>query len=374
MVLPVSTLSLGKKDLELRPGAIVYTTDYVRVTQYNYARITPDSPGRGACTDHVASCTVVVLHCPTTGRTTLSHSPNFMYMTTFIPLIDWVTGGEGSPDPTMDEQFAFCEGAGARACTLEAHILRGFAYDSPGAAKFNHAGWIRDFRQFFGMVAQARRITLHIEDSPRLLAAGAVLVDKGSPARITHVELNPSALAVVPSLRMAVTLEFPALAGQHSPAQEQQDLFVGALLNARRTPEPTPLRLQFDGRMYGLPHPLSDEARLLLRSKRNNEPPAEQSAIVQAFGQSDDWARAADTVGGGKFVDSAAAAVPEFRLLRALMATAAVDRPCELCPREGAKTCSACMGAWYCGDAHQRQDWKAHKTWCRQHLYDPGRF
>lgn len=360
MVLAVSTLSLGRKDLEQRPGAVVYKADYVRVTQYNYARITPESPGRGVCTDHVASCTVVVLHCPMTGRTTLSHSPNFMYMTTFIPLIDWITGGRGFEDPTMEEQIAFCEGQGARPCTLEAHILRGFAYDSPSAAKFNHAGWIKDFRQFFGMVAQARHIALHIEDSERLLASGAVLVDKGT-GKITHIELSPSALAVVPSLRMAVTLEYPAFAGHHTIAQEQQDLFIGALLNARRIPEPTPLRLQFDVNAYCLPHPLLDEARLLLRSKRLNEPAAEQSAIVCVFGQSDDWALA----------DSAPA--PEFRLLRALMATAAVDRPCELCPREGAKTCSACMGAWYCGDAHQRQDWKAHKTWCRQHLYDQGR-
>ncbi|THH07090.1 hypothetical protein EW145_g3623 [Phellinidium pouzarii] len=366
MVLDVYTLSLGRKDLEAGArggGILVHKTEYVRVTQYNYARITPESPGKGACTDHVASCTVVVLHCPTTGRTTLSHSPNFMYMTTFIPLIDWVTGGPGKEDLSMDEQVAFCDGKDSRPCALEAHIMRGFAYASPGASKFNHAGWIKDFREFFGMVARARRISLHIEDSERLLSSGAVLVDKGT-GKITHVELALDALAVVPSLRTAITLEFPALAGQYTIAQEHQDLFVGALLNAQNTPEPTPLRLQFDARTYCLPHPLSDEARQLLRSKRLGGPPAEQSAIIQRFGKSDDWiSKVTGTYG----------ASPEFRLLRSLLASAAVDRPCELCALEGTKTCSACMGAWYCGDAHQRRDWKAHKSWCRQHLYEEGR-
>ncbi|KAI5123161.1 hypothetical protein M0805_000864 [Coniferiporia weirii] len=365
MVLDVSTLRLGRKDLEARAGGglVVYRAEYVRVTQYNYARITPESPGKGACTDHVASCTVVVLHCPTTGRTTLSHSPNFMYMTTFIPLIDWATGGSGREELTMDEQVAFCDGKDARPCVLEAHILRGFAYANPGAGKFNHAGWIKDFREFFGMVAQARRISLHIEDSERLLVSGAVLVDKNT-AKITHIDLASDALSLTQSLRTAVTLEFPALVGQYTTAQEQQDLFIGALLNARRTPEPTPLCLQFDVREYCLPHALSDEARQLLRSKRLGESSAEQSAIIRRFEKSDDWVnKAAGSYG----------ASPEFRLLRSLLASAAVDRPCELCASEGAKTCSACMGAWYCGDAHQRRDWREHKSWCRQHSYEERR-
>ncbi|KAH8113528.1 hypothetical protein DFH11DRAFT_1727542 [Phellopilus nigrolimitatus] len=364
MVLNVSTLSLGRKDLEARTGGgLVYKTEYIRVTQYNYARITPESPGKGACTDHVASCTVVVLHSPTTGRTTLSHSPNFMYMTTFIPLIDWVTGGPGYEDPTMDEQVAFCEGRDARPCELEIFILRGFAYADPGAAKFNHAGWIKDFREFFGMVAQARDISLHITDSERLLASGAVLVDKGT-GHITYIELAPGAAPITPSFRVPVTLEFPDLVGKYTLAQEQQDLFVGALLNARHAPEPTPLQLQFDAQAYRLPHTLSDEARQLIRSKRLGEPSAAQSAVIRSFGLSDDW------IGKG---DGAHSARPEFRLLNVLLATAAVERSCELCAVEGTKTCSACRGAWYCGDAHQRRDWKEHKLWCRQHLYEERR-
>ena len=451
MGLEVGTLTLSLKDLNsahiplssspsgspVSPGPLTptssygqtthilrYPAPYVRVTQYNYARIAPDSPGRGACTSHVASGTVVVLHSPTTGRSTLSHAPNFMYITSFIPLIDWVTGGTGftrsngyrdaegpggDEEPTKAEQEAFCEGAGARPCVLNALILRGYAYARPGASRFNHSGWIRDFRGFFGAVARTRGIALSIDDDEKVLRDGAVCVDKGS-GRITRVELGEDVrrafcssspdFAYAPDGprkdgygfgyesargRVVLSLEshLPALAhtmGAYTHAQEQQDLFVGALLNARRTPEPTPLRLQFDGYCYRLPHSLSDEARLLIRSKRLNEHPSRQSAIVRAFGFAEDWIAAGahshhhdyyngiesesnigfqNGGGGGSTTDA--------RVLRSLLTSTAHDRSCELCSEEATKTCSACMGAWYCGDAHQRRDWKAHKVWCRAH-------
>lgn len=365
MVLEVSTLFLGNKNSTLVGNDLIHRTEYARVTQYNYARITSESPCKGACTDHVASCTVVVLHSPTTKRTTLSHSPNFMTMLTFIPLIDWVTGGLGNTNPTPEEQVLFCSGLGARPCVLEAYILRGFAYAAPDSEKFNHAGWIRDFRNFFEMIAQVRHISLHIEDSSRLLSSGAVLVDKGS-GRITHVELEPdlvphSASSSLPSpRRIVITLEHPDFAGQYTTAQECQDLFIGSLLNSRREPEPTPLKLQFDSQSYLLPHPLSDEARQLIRSKRLYEPSSVQSAIIRAFGKTDDWMNE----GGNSRMSN------QFATLRSLLKSVADDRPCELCPKEASKMCSACRGAWYCGDVHQRQDWRMHKVWCRLHPYD----
>ncbi|EJC98974.1 uncharacterized protein FOMMEDRAFT_31532 [Fomitiporia mediterranea MF3/22] len=371
MVLDVSSLTLGRADLSTRPGGVlVHKTDYVRVTQYHYARITPDSPGRGVCTDHVASSTVVVLHCPTTRRTTLSHAPNFMYMSSFLPLVEWVIGGSGELEEWSEgEQNAFLEGRGTHPlpCLLEAYVLRGFAYAHRGAEKFNHAGWIKDFRMFFRTVAQARHISLHIEDSPRLLSAGALLVDKGT-GKITHVELAPEVMPPPPN-RMILKFENPEFAGQFTSAQEQQDLFMGALLNARYTPVPTPLRLQFDSQDYRLPHPLCDEARQLIRSKRLEEPAVAQSIIIRRFGLSEDWM----FPNLGKSSPTSSNDRPELRVLRNLLASTALDRPCELCPLEATKTCGACRGAWYCGDAHQRRDWKFHKSWCRQHPYEEGK-
>lgn len=354
MPLEVASLTVTRKEVETRVvgnrTVLVYKADYIRITQYNYGRISSDSPGKGLCTDHVASCTVVVLRCTSTGRITLSHSPNFMYMTTFIPLIDWVTGGTGKEVSSAGEQIAFLNGQGAKPCDLEAHILRGYAYSKPEAAAFNHAGWMKDFREFFGVVARARQISLHIVDSQRLLRSGSVLVDKAS-GKVTHLELA-AGLGGSASLQ----IENPQFAGQYSVYQEQQDLFVGSLYNCRRTPEPMPLRLQFDIKAYRLPHPLTDEARLLIRSKRVDESPEAQSAIVRRFGYAEDWITMSGQNSG-------------FAILNSLFTTAAVCRPCELCPEEGSKTCSACRGAWYCGDAHQRQDWKAHKVWCRDHPF-----
>ena len=370
MVLNVSSLTLSRADLSTRPGGVlVHKTDYIRVTQYHYARISPESPGRGACTDHVASCTVVVLHCPTTRRTTLSHAPNFMYMTSFLPLIHWVTGGSGDTEEmTVMEQAAFLGGVDAYPCALEAHVLRGFAYAHPGADKFNHAGWIKDFRMFFRSVAQARQISLMIEDSPRLLSSGAVLVDKGTGS-ITHVDLAPDTLPPPPT-RAILTFENPLLSSQYTNAQVQQDLFIGALLNARYTPDPTPLRLQFDSQSYLLPHALTDEARQLIRSRRLEEPPSAQSAIIRRFGLSEDWMAPSSSRNSSPTSPDAR---PELRVLRTLLASTAQDRPCELCPLEGTKTCGACRGAWYCGDAHQRKDWRSHKAWCRLHPYEDGK-
>lgn len=354
MPLEVATLTVTRKDVEVRTIgdsiSLVRKTGHVRITQYNYGRVSQDSPGKGLCTDLVASCTAVVLHCPSTKRTTLSHSPNFMYMTTFIPLIDWVTGGHGKENPSVDEQMAFFGGSGAEPCVLEAHILRGYAYAKAEAVTFNHVGWLKDFREFFGMVSKARQITLHIFDSERLLRSGAVLVDK-TTGKITHVELVAGM-----DNSAGLLFENPHFIGHYSGHQVHQDLFLGSLYNSRRTPEPMPLRLQFDVDHYCLPHPLTDEARLLIRSKRVDESPEAQSAIIREFGNSDDWI-------------ALARKKIEFVLLSNVFSTAAISRPCELCPEEGAKTCSACHGAWYCGDAHQRLDWKAHKGWCRRHPY-----
>ena len=159
---------------------------------------------------------------------------------------------------------------------------------------------------------------------------------------------------------LSLESHIPSLAnagGPYTHPQEQQDLFIGALLNARRSPVPTPLRLQFDGRYYRLPHPLSDEARLLIRSKRLNEHPSHQSAIIRAFGKADDWISAgahphhhgfspSDYYGGIETESSIGFAYEggrttgntEAKVLRSLLASTAHDRPCELCNEEATKS------------------------------------
>ena len=39
---------------------------------------------------------------------------------------------------------------------------------------------------------------------------------------------------------------------------------------------------------------------------------------------------------------------------------------CDVCGRDGARTCAGCRSIAYCAD-HQAADWPAHKAWCRAH-------
>lgn len=347
----VTAHTLQRKDFELRPdGILIYSTDYAHITEYSYARIGPETSIKGACTDRVASANVVVLHSPTTRRTTVSHMANFMHLSTFIPLIDWVTGGSGKEDLSPEEIYMFRSGYDPRPCQLEAVVLRGFLFAEPDASQYGHPDWIADFRRIFESIAFARNIDLNIVDSERLIMSGAVLVDKIT-GKITHLDLPPE----IP-VRL-FRLENPRFVRQHTSAQEDQTLFLGSLLSLRRRPEPLNMKLQFDVNRYCLPHPLSDEARELIRSRRLGEPFAAQSAIIKRYGLMEDWLSPPwDTR-------------PKYRLLKIQLASTSHTRPCELCPAEGTKTCSGCSGAWYCGSVHQAIHWSKHKLWCRQHAH-----
>lgn len=45
------------------------------------------------------------------------------------------------------------------------------------------------------------------------------------------------------------------------------------------------------------------------------------------------------------------------------MALGMIDGVCEVCCGQATSRCAACAGAVYCGAAHQKEDWKAHKSW-----------
>lgn len=353
MPLQIESLTLRKKDI-VKDGSIsTYVTPYTRITQYGYGRIYEGALGNGLCTDGVASCTSVVFHCSTTKRTALTHSPNFLLMSTFIPIVDWVAGGVGKPNFSMLEQAAFFSGMNkiASPCEIDAVVLLGYAYATPQRARFGHESWMADFRRFCASVTQGRGINVHIDDGEHILSSGAVLVDKGT-GKITMIKLAP-VLSVASAIRLRHTT--PDVGGGYSVAQEQQNLLSGGLLVNHRVPECPPLNLQFDVSKYCLRLPLTDEGRQLLRSKRLNQKPSDLSAIIRSLGLSENWT--APSSSGNV----------QFRIMKAVLESCTSFKVCERCPLEGGKTCSACKGAWYCSDVHQREDWKAHKHWCRQH-------
>ncbi|KAJ6631400.1 hypothetical protein B0H10DRAFT_492588 [Mycena sp. CBHHK59/15] len=316
---------------------------YAPIYQWGYGRMDASTPTQGLSTSRVASCISVVLHCPTTGRTVLTHSPNYMMMNTFMPIVDWIIGGDGKTEWSETEQNAWYSGVGTRGpAVVEAVVLRGFDYESERAARYGRDGWMADFRRFLRTVSACRRVATNCVDAPKVLASGAVLVDK-TTARITYLtSLKRNTFLIVVN---------PRLANQYTELQQKQDLFAGGLLNERIPSATVDLHLQYDVSVYGRAMPLPDEGRQLLRLMPTTE--TEQSRLLRTLRVSTDWVTNPSATGG---------------LVRDLLnLTVSLGRPCELCGDAGHKKCAACKGAWYCGKVHQREDWKAHKAWCKSH-------
>ncbi|KAJ7286933.1 hypothetical protein C8J57DRAFT_1282373 [Mycena rebaudengoi] len=275
-----------------RPYSFI-SLPYTPIYQWGYGRMDASTPTQGLVTSGVCSCTVVVLHSPTTGRTVLTHSPNFMWMNrSFLPIVDWITGGDGKTQWSAAERAA---------CIIQAVVLRGYDYASARAAR--------------------RPITVEsCVDAPKLLTSGAVLVDKVS-ARITYLAPQRGNFL-------------------HRVCQQKQDLFVGNALNERIPVDMVDLHLQYAVSTYGPAIPLPDEVRQLLR--RMPATPPEQSLLLRTLKD------------------------PDSQMVRDIFKSSLeAGHPCELCGEIGSSRCAACEGAWYCGRAHQKEDWKNHKTWCR---------
>ena len=69
----------------------VINTLYVPISQHGYGRMDESFSAPGFCTATLASCLGIVLHCPKTGRTTLSHSPNWLYLQLeFTPIFSYL--------------------------------------------------------------------------------------------------------------------------------------------------------------------------------------------------------------------------------------------------------------------------------------------
>jgi len=322
------------------------------IYQHGYGRMDASTPGKGIGTSGVASANVIVFHSPTTGRTTVTQTPNFLHFPdAFLPMIDWVTGGPPERTTfTIADKMNFATGKEAKECALEVAILRGWAYGTPAyAAQCGHVVWMRDFRLFLDTFTRFRKLIIHIFDSPKLLKQGVVLVDKIT-GTITHVELAPGVKELPLKLELSSTLT-----GEYSPEQSSRVLFLSALLILRRTSEPMSPGLAFNVDQHCLPAPLSDEARQLIRSQQLGQPPSKRGAIIRSFNQSEDWTKLRKNQ------------TDELSTAQTAFSVAARHRPCERCSKRGEETCSACQGAWYCGAAHQREDWKEHKAWCKKH-------
>jgi hypothetical protein len=260
----------------------------------------------------------------------------------FLPIVDWITGGDGKTQWSAAERAAWFSGAGAgKPSIIQAVVLRGYDYASARAAKYGHDGWMRDFRDFLAQASARRPITVEsCVDAPKLLTSGAVLVDKVS-ARITYLAPQRG--------NFLIAVQNPDLDKQYTVCQQKQDLFVGNALNERIPVDMVDLHLQYAVSTYGPAIPLPDEVRQLLR--RMPATPPEQSLLLRTLKVSKDWVTD-----------------PDSQMVRDIFKSSLeAGHPCELCGEIGSSRCAAREGAWYCGRAHQKEDWKNHKTWCRLH-------
>lgn len=328
-------------------GFAKITIPYVKIHEWGYGRMDASSRGLGLATDCMASCIAVVIHCPTTGRTTLSHSGQFMNLrTTFVPMIDWVTGGSGAKVSTS-EAATWMTGLGAPGPQeLQVVVLKGLEHSEDGT-NHGHKYWMEGFRQFFTYFTGPRQIKAEIASGP-VVSSSAIAVDK-TTARITCFVLPP----ILKEAGLDVIgLDHPFSDILYSHSQRSQDQFIGNMSYGAHNP--VDINVQFDGKRYIQAQAMTDKARYLIRSKAMGEPREAQSAILKRFGpKENDWIkRQGDKV---EVINMAFEDLMEE------------GPPCEKCGEKGEKKCGSCKGAWYCSAAHQKEDWASHKTWCKTH-------
>jgi hypothetical protein len=330
-----------------------HETRYALIYQWGYGRMDASTPASGLATHSLASCTAVVLHCASTGRTALAHSPNFIYMDTFAPIFNWVSGGEGIMDRIAATMWVNSRVSPSFRSQhkVDVVVIRGFKYADPQkAARFGHDSWMANFRNLCRKLKTNRNIAVTINDSQDYASSSAILVDKGT-AHITHLTRRSSVPGKIDTTSIVRLIEAsPVSVAPYSPAACQRDLFMGNLLSQRNREKTQDLHLQYDLYHHGAAILLTSEAWELLRSGLDKEPTSSQAAVIRAYGTSQEWMNE-----------------PDLSLCKLFMRCQKLGMPCEVCPQPGLKTCSFCRGAWYCGPEHQRQDWTAHKAWCKSH-------
>ncbi|KAJ7133750.1 hypothetical protein C8R43DRAFT_1073186 [Mycena crocata] len=351
MPLDIATRLIKMSELhpcDSKIGRTIVHLPYAPIYQWGYGRMDASTPVLGLATSAVTSCICVVLHCPTTRRTVLAHCNKDTVMTnSFVPVVDWIIGGDGKTRWSASDREDWFNGKGAKkhGTVVDAAVLRGCSHEYPQSVYLQHDRWMSNFRQFLSSASVSRMFRVaSCLDAPEVLTCASVLVDK-TTARITYLTLESG----TPFKFISITN--PHLKRQYSNAQQMQDLFVGISLSQRIPSEIVELHLQYDVASYKRAIPLPDEIRQLLRLMP--APAADQSHLLRTLNVSHDWTLNSNPLA--------------WLTRQSFEVSMAAGRPCELCGDVGSLKCSSCKGAWYCGENHQLQDWKAHRVWCKLH-------
>jgi hypothetical protein len=207
-------------------------------------------------------------------------------------------------------------------------------------------------------------VTGNVITSPIHLKDGAFTVDVGT-GKITAIELpadlNP------PRFELQSRFEY-------STAQKKESLFSSYLRCQHLLPL-KPFKC-FDVNRMVMPPPLTEEARMLLRSVREkslNESSSKQKAIFRKYDAVHNPPPAPPLVAPPSDVDFnwvratiVAPVTSPSDVLSNAMHAAKDDRPCDICSKDATSQCSACLGAWYCCREHQVHARKNHKAFCKR--------
>ncbi|KAJ7652515.1 hypothetical protein DFH06DRAFT_536901 [Mycena polygramma] len=340
----ITELVVGPGDYAMLPyGNVVYywfQTDYERIEERGWGRLSPDSPVPGLCTDLVATCLVFVFHCAASGRTTLCHAVS-------------------ETDPAVfDAQMRYVAGDDARG-QVDIVVFKGRTYGEPGDTP---PEILRDDLTWVSKtLARIRSKTPSCTTSvhPHPLRYGVILIQKSSGDLI---------LPMPPTVNGANT---PRLLNCYSSrptptifdSRRVFDAFYriqstsSYLASGRRT---IPCFEVYNGtRRLGLPGPSAGTREIFrIASMQPNFP------SMDAIQHSDlkICERVAPTSEMVGYVEE----------LSKLIQT--VGAPCEVegCRKLTTQKCAKCRGAHYCSRTHQTEHWVKHKAWCKNHRYIPG--
>jgi hypothetical protein len=300
------------------------------------ARLEADSPVQGLASDSVASCCALVFHCASTGRTIMAHTPSFYHLSELLNMVHWVAGGDGEL-PVVPFNWAMGPIGWPPSfkpnVDVNVVVLKGTMHAMPNNG-YRHEFWQQCFDIYFSSAKSRLGINLKVQHVEQALPTGAVSVNKQGVITI----YKASAQAMVLLTKHFTELPYMSWV--------ERALFIANFIAFYQEGE-YPIWLQYDGeKLLAPPTFPSSACREHWRFVRLGLP--------SPYHQSPTYVRAPPQV---KMMS---------KMSDPLVKSGKLD-PCEICTEHGAKLCSGCKGAAYCGPAHQKEDWGRHKAWCKTH-------
>ncbi|KAJ7751754.1 hypothetical protein DFH07DRAFT_826044 [Mycena maculata] len=343
----ITELVVGPADYKALPSAdgayagYSFHTEYERIEERGWGCLNPDSPTPGLCTDLVDTCFVFVFHCGANGRTTLCHTVSATDTALFDAQMKYVVGENLQPQ-------------------VDIVVFKGHTYGNPENVPpeilNEDLTWASEALDRIKSKTPSCNASIH----PKPLDYGGVLVEKSSgeitlpirPSRANYLGPTPQFLHCFPSSPTLEALDRSYLVDGFYRIQS-----TASYIASKRTS--IPCFEVYDG-THRLATPPSDDTREIFRIATMHPDFPSFAPIRQS--DLDICTRVVKTKEMWGYVKGLTQLIQR------------VGAPCEAaeCRQFTTKKCGRCMGPYYCGSTHQREDWVNHKGWCKSHRFIPG--